>query len=137
MKAEIQDAVMAALRFCTGAMLAVHHGWPKIRGAFGYFLMGQDWKFIDGLREAGLPAPALVALVSAMGEFVGGILLAVGLFTRYGAFAVALAMIIAVYRDIAAGRGFELSVLYLLISIVALAGAANAYSLDGKISSRK
>lgn len=40
-----------------------------------------DW-FVGQVSEAGFPAPAYFAFVAALSEFAGGILLAMGLFTR-------------------------------------------------------
>lgn len=61
------------LRVWTGLALAFGHGISKIPP-------GQQ--FIEGTADLGFPLPAVSAWMAALGEFAGGILLALGLLTR-------------------------------------------------------
>ena len=61
------------LRVWSGLALALLHGLGKIRAP-------ED--FIAGVQDRGFPVPTLTGWMAIFGEFVGGILLALGLFTR-------------------------------------------------------
>ncbi len=122
----------SALRVAVGVLLA-WHGYRKFAdGLDGFegFLM-----FLD------LPAPGLLALVVAALELVGGILLALGLFTRPVAalFVIQFALIFIwvklvkldpVFLDGGEQPGVELDLLYLLTSAFFLAGGPGPISAD-------
>ena len=65
------------LRLWTGLALAIGHGWGKLQSAD---------RFISSLDGYGVPLPTASAWFAALGEFLGGILLALGLLTRPAAF---------------------------------------------------
>ena len=64
---------LLVLRVTTGLFLAIGHGWEKVPPSQG---------FVNFVESTGAPAPYVSALMAGLGEFVGGILLALGLFTR-------------------------------------------------------
>src|SRR5687767_5012880 len=82
----VADFGLLVLRL-TGLMLAAGHGFSKIKapGAMAPYL-----------ANLGVPAPSLASWLAAIGEFGGGLLLALGLFTRFGAFLVVAVMTVAV-----------------------------------------
>jgi putative oxidoreductase len=85
------------IRICVGIIFAVH-GYQKI------FVQGIDnvTKFLGpgstperpGL---GLPLPELMAYLVSYAEFLGGICLILGLFTRYASLALTVVMIVAIF----------------------------------------
>ena len=62
-------------------------GWAKLHNLDGFAARFVDW---------GIPLPAFSATLSAGVEFVGGVLLMLGLFTRLTAAAMAFNMIVAI-----------------------------------------
>lgn len=71
---------LLVVRLSTGLGLALLHGRDK--------LPVSD-EFIEGVASRGFPLPTVSAWMAALGEFVGGLLLALGLFTRAAALWVA------------------------------------------------
>ncbi len=68
-------------RFYCGITIAIGAGWPKMNelSAPGWFV-----KQVSGLGFT-FPSPAFWAAAAAWGEFVGGICIAIGFFTRFSA----------------------------------------------------
>ena len=64
---------LLVLRVTSGLFLAIGHGWPKVTNPSG---------FIDNAVRGNFPAPDVSGWFAILGEFLGGILLALGLFTR-------------------------------------------------------
>lgn len=73
-----------------GLYLALGHGWGKVVG----LASGQS-RFVEGVAAMGFPLPLLFAWLAALGEFGGGLAMAVGLFTRWGAALAAATMFVA------------------------------------------
>src|SRR5690606_4006629 len=76
---KLGDVGLAVLRVGTGLMLAFGHGQNKV---WGEDRLGPPAGFVEGVGELGFPAPLLFAWMAALAEFVGGILIAIGLLTR-------------------------------------------------------
>ena len=83
------DAGLLVLRLA-GIGLAVFHGWPKLSA-----LVAGTSRFHEGLANMGLPFPVAMAWAAALGETLGGLLVAVGFFTRAAAGVCAIAMVVA------------------------------------------
>jgi len=68
-------------RLHVGLSIAIHAGFPKMND-----IAAPGW-FVDQVAGLGFnfPSPAFWAAMASWGEFVGGILIAVGLFTRFAA----------------------------------------------------
>lgn len=81
------DVGLLLLRLWVGLVMAFGHGLGK----FG------SEKFLAGVVELGLPAPEVMALLAALSEFVGGLLLALGLLTRPAAFTIVITMAVAAF----------------------------------------
>ncbi len=123
----------ALIRLSAGLLLALLHGWRKVVAAYGYFVHGHEWRFIETVADIGFPAPVLFAMLSTLAEFVGGLLLAVGLLTRYVAFFVLFNMAVAVYRNATRGSLNELALMYALIALAFLIHGGGAFSLDARL----
>lgn len=85
----LQSVGLLWLRVLMGSGIA-YHGYQKIFG--GYIP-----KFAEGVAQMGFPMPVVFAWAAALSEFLGGILIAVGLVTRLSALAVFLTMSVAVF----------------------------------------
>ena len=120
------------LRVTVGATIFMH-GWGKVTGGLpsAYF------------AKIGMPAPTAMAYWAAFIETVGAACVAIGLFTRFFAAALAIEMLIAMWL-VHWANGFLVSVsggkngieFVLLLGVVLLAVAIRGggpYSVDAKI----
>lgn len=82
------DLGLLLLRLVAGPALAFAHGINKLPPTEG---------FVAGVAEMGFPAPVLFAWAAGIAEFAGGLLLAVGLFTRPAAFLILFTMAVATF----------------------------------------
>ena len=126
-ESELQSWGIAALRITVGAVLLAH-GAQKLMlygfaGTAGFF------------AHLGIPFPALSAVLSIGAEFLGGMALILGLFTRPVAAILAFNMAVAVFGVhlkggffLPAGAEYALTLLVANISL-ALTGAG-AFALD-------
>lgn len=116
-------------RLYVGFTMAFAHGLGKIppKPAF----MG----FVGSL---GLPAPELMAWLAAISEFGGGLLIAIGLATRFSALALGGTMVIAAFlvhgADPFAKK--ELALLYLSCCVLLFTAGPGAFSVDRLISKK-
>ncbi|MDT3401854.1 DoxX family protein [Mucilaginibacter terrae] len=123
------DIAILLLRLLFGIAFIIH-GWGKIQTPMGW--MGPD-SFIPPLFQA----------LAAISEFVGGIALVLGLFTRLAAIGIAITMLVAVYVHAVmggdpfvsptGGKSYELAANYLCTALLILAGGAGRFSIDKAI----
>jgi putative oxidoreductase len=83
----VPSAGLLVLRVFVGLCLAAH-------GAQKFFQVGLSG-FAGHLASLGFPAPGLMALLSAVTELGGGLLVALGLLTRPAALALTVNMLVA------------------------------------------
>jgi putative oxidoreductase len=84
----------AALRLCVGAVF-VAHGAQKLFGAWGGPGLSGTSSMLGGL---GMPLPYVLAIVLAVTEFGGGILLLLGGLTTWVSLALAIDMAVAIAK---------------------------------------
>ncbi len=125
------------LRLGVGIGMVALHGWGKLTGAIGYLFGGQEWKFIGGVEALGFPLPVVFAVAAALAESLGAVLVAVGLFTRPAAIALAFTMLVAVYRHLSQGQGAELASFYLLASVALILIGPGVHSADARLAVSK
>lgn len=123
---------LLVLRLGLGGMFIVAHGLPKLMGG------PERWKAVGGaMANLGITfAPTAWGFAAAMAEFGGGILLVLGLFTRFASVAMAFTMLVATVQYFAKGstllqasHSIEVG-----IALVALAlMGAGAHSLDRRL----
>ena len=125
------DLALLALRLWFGLSLVSLHGWGKLM-TYGE----RAQKFADPF---GLGSPVSLAL-AIFGEVVCATLLALGLCTRFAAFACVINMATAFYfahggRLTGQGNG-ELAFMYLGGFVALLLAGGGRYSLDAKMGGR-
>lgn len=120
------NAGLALLRIFTGVALAFGHGIGK---------MPPSERFVEGVSKLGFPAPGLFAWAAGLSEFAGGILLAVGLFTRLSGFFIAVTMFVAAFLQ-HMNDGFdrqEKALLYLFVAVLYAAIGSGNWGADAFI----
>ncbi len=99
-----QDIGLLLLRVGIGGSFAILHGWGKITA-------GPDlWEQLGGaIGTLGIPVflPVFWGFMAALAEFVGAILLAMGLLFRPAAFLLLCTMIVATSVHISRGESFS------------------------------
>jgi putative oxidoreductase len=130
-------AGLLILRVGFGLTLALLHGRGKLAAAAGYLFAGHDWEFVKTVSSLGFPLPGLFAVLAALSEGLGGLLLALGLFTRFASAAIVFTLLVAVTFHVRGGQSPELAVAYVLGSLTVLLAGPGEYSLDGLLARRK
>ena len=125
---------IAILRVVVGIVFCMHGG-QKL------FVMGFA-KVAGFMGQMGIPAPMLAAVLVTAVEFVGGLALLLGLFTRWVALPLAFDMLVAILAvhgkaGFFLPNGFEFALTLLAASLVlAILGSGEA-SVDSLLRGRK
>ena len=129
------ECAQTMLRIVLGAIL-IPHGMQKLFGVFGGAGLAANAQLFDRLGyHPGMFWGTLVGCT----EFIGGLLLVLGLFTRAAALAVTIFMLNAVYFTSKTGgffwtnRGSEFSLLILAVAVFFLIRGGGAWSVDQKL----
>ena len=116
----------------TAGLMLLPHGIPKI------FTQGVAAFAAAGLARRGIEPSLPLAYVVATLETVGGLCVALGLFTRFFAAAIAIEMAIIAYHSSAKGfgwinGGYEYPLMWGLIMFAIALRGGGPYSLDRRI----
>jgi putative oxidoreductase len=117
------------IRFVTGAML-VPHGWRKFVDA------GTRKSVIELFHKLGIEPAAIFLWIVGSLELFGGIMLAIGFFTRPVALAIAVEMMVISFDVFwpngffAGARGYEHTLLWGLIALAVAARGGGKRSVD-------
>jgi putative oxidoreductase len=112
------------LRFIVG-LAFIFHGWPLVNNVTGF--------------AGSSKVPVWLAAVAAYGQFIGGILLILGLLTPIVAAVLAIEMLVALFKVHfpagdpfvnPAGRSYEVAAVFLFTMLSFLLAGPGAYSLD-------
>ena len=117
------------IRLTAGLML-IPHGWPKLMAGIGPVAANE-------LTKRGIaPAEPLAVILIAI-ETIGGLCIALGLFTRFWAAAAAIEMCVIVYHHLPkfgwTDRGYEYPLFWGLVMLAIALRGGGPYSLDRKI----
>jgi putative oxidoreductase len=126
----VLDFGLLFVRLGYAALLFGYHGWGRLLQVYNYAYLNQPWPFVGVVQKLGFPLPPAFALVSALSEAVGTILIALGIFTRPAAAMISISMAVATYSKVSKNESFELPALYLLGGIAIAAAGAGRFSLD-------
>lgn len=104
---------------------SAHHGYQKL-------FTGRIESFAEGVAKMGFPAPLYFAWAAALSEFVGGILVVVGVKTRLAAAFIFITMSVAVFRAHADDplKVKELALAYGTVSGALVCLGAGKFSVD-------
>ena len=126
----VEPLSWALVRITAGLML-IPHGWPKL--AMGIGATAQMALVKRGIYPAEPLAVALIAI-----ETLGGLCIALGLFTRFWAAAATIEMAVIVYHHLPkfgwTDRGYEYPLFWGLIMLAILLRGGGPYSIDRKLS---
>jgi putative oxidoreductase len=119
----LQPLALLVMRLALGAVM-VGHGYHKVFGGLHHHV-----QFVESL---GLPGWS--AYLSAFAEFLGGLLVLIGLFTRAAAFAICIDMCVAIakvhFHNGLMGNGgmeFPLALASLGFALICFGGGAIAF----------
>jgi putative oxidoreductase len=117
------DLGLFIFRIAIGLMMAFSHGLGK---------MPPPDMFVNGLDSMGFPTPVFFAWCAALSEFVGGLLIGAGLFTRISALFLGITMAVAGFIAHAADpfAKKEMALLYLAACLLLFFQGGGRYSLD-------
>lgn len=125
--ASLHEFSETLLRVAAGVALAVH-GAPKIMAPFGNIEMVEGLGFWPGVFWS----PLLAAT-----EFIGGILIVLGLWTRPAAFAGTIVLLVTVwFHWVTLGQGYsgaEKSILWAAILFFFAVRGGNRHSVDARL----
>jgi len=117
------------IRLTAGLML-IPHGWPKVQAGVAATAAG-------ALAKRGIePAEPLAIVIIAL-ETIGGLCIALGLFTRFWAVAVAIEMFVIVWQYFPAfgwtRPGYEYPLMWGLVMVAVALRGGGPWSLDRKL----
>lgn len=117
------DFGLLIFRLFVGLTMALAHGLGKVP---------PPQMLVDGVAGMGFPLPVAFAWGAALSELIGGLLIAVGLFTRPAAFALGMTMAVAAFVAHAADpfEKKEMALLYLVACLLLFFQGAGRFSLD-------
>ena len=124
------DLALLLLRVAFGASLALSHGLVKLEAPAS---------FLQLLIKRGFPLPVFFGWAAILSEFAGGLLLALGSFTRPAAAFIVVTLGVAAL-DIHSGDPFakrELALAYAVVALTLLIAGPGRFSLDRLWSTRK
>ena len=122
-KSRTLNIAMTILRVFAGLGMSFGHGMGKIPVSD---------RFIEGVANLGRPFPSFFAWAAAISEFLGGILLALGLLTRPSALFLSITMFVAAFLRHADDpfSGKEKALLYMFVFILFLLTGSGEYGTD-------
>jgi putative oxidoreductase len=122
----LANAGLTLLRIFAGIALSFGHGIGKMPPSEG---------FIANTGNLGFPGPTFFSWAAGFSEFLGGIFLALGLFTRVSSFFIACVMLTALIGVHRADpfQKQELAFLYFFIAVAFMLKGSGDWSIDGHL----
>jgi putative oxidoreductase len=117
------DLGLLIFRLFIGLTMAFSHGLGKLP---------PPEQLVTGVAAIGFPMPFFFAWCAALSEFLGGILIALGLFTRYAALFLGFTMAVAglIVHSADPFQVKELAFLFLASAVLLVFSGAGRFSLD-------
>ncbi|WFL76059.1 DoxX family protein [Altererythrobacter arenosus] len=127
-----QDLTLAALRVLTGSFL-IYGTWDNIVSP------ARMQEFVDFLTAFGFPEPQLLAPLSVWVQFISGVLLVLGLFTRWAGVLVFANFVVAVVMVHWAEdfRGWWPAIVLVFLGAHFAAAGAGPFGMDRFLPNRK
>jgi putative oxidoreductase len=121
------------LRLAVGVVFVMHGGQKIFVNGFR--------GVAEGFGHLGIPVPLVAAVVVMLVEFLGGLSLILGLFTRWGAVLLATVMLVAMLlvhlkNGFFLPRGFEFTLTLLAANLALALSGPGALALGSKIAKR-
>ena len=122
----VEPLSWALIRITAGLML-IPHGWPKL-------MMGVGATANMALVKRGIAPAEPLAVVLITLETLGGLCVALGLFTRFWAAAITIEMSVIVWHHLPkfgwTGPGYEYPLMWGLVMLAIVLRGGGPYSLD-------
>jgi putative oxidoreductase len=120
----LQPLALLVLRIVLGVIM-IAHGYPKVTG-ISHFMQ----------TVSGLGLPGWLAYLSAVAEFVGGILVLLGLITRCASFAILIDLGVAIWKvhlknGLLGDKGYQFPLALAAIAFALIFFGAGSMALDG------
>ncbi len=130
----LQGWGIAILRVVVGIVFLVHGGQKLFVWGFG--------GVAGFMAKVGIPAPMLAAVLVTLVEFVGGLALVLGLFTRWAAIPLAINMVVAILvvhwpAGFFLPNGFEFALTLLAANAALVLLGSGEASVDGLLAGRQ
>ncbi|MEM8565981.1 MAG: DoxX family protein [Bacteroidota bacterium] len=141
------DVIYLLFRLHLGLSISIQAGWPKlfsnIRDKDKEILeLGVPEWFVSQVSELGFkfPSPTFWAYIATYGEFIGGLLLALGLFTRLNALQLTIQFFVIAfiwYEGVEPIVGMYFQQLFFFSYLLIFGHGSGRYSLDRLIFSKE
>lgn len=120
------DFGLLIIRLAFGLTMAWMHGWKK---------WPVSENFIGTVKALDVPLPIIAAWAAVLAELVGGVLIAVGLFTRPAALFLGVTMAVAAFQQHAADpfKEKEVALAYGVVSLALIFSGPGRFSIDALI----
>ena len=129
----VEPLTWPLIRLTVGLMI-IPHGWPKL-------MMGVGATAQMALIKRGIAPAEPLAVILIILETVGGLCVALGLFTRFFAAAITIEMMVIVYHHLPkfgwGQGGYEYPLMWGVIMFAVALRGGGAYSLDRKLGWRQ
>ena len=124
------EPISWALVRITAGLMIIPHGWPKLMAGVGPTAA-------NALARRGIEPAEPLALILITLETLGGLCVALGLFTRFFAAAITIEMAVIVYHSLPkfgwTERGYEYPLMWGLVMLAIALRGGGPYSLDRKL----
>ena len=124
------EPISWALVRITAGLMIIPHGWPKLMAGVGPTAA-------NALARRGIEPAEPLALILITLETLGGLCVALGLFTRFFAAAITIEMAVIVYHSMPkfgwTERGYEYPLMWGLVMLAIALRGGGPYSLDRRL----
>lgn len=111
-------------------IIFVLHGWGKVQGLWGYVVNGDPWGFVGLVSFMPLLPAVIWAILATLAEFLGGILVLLGMEVRWAAVFLSINMLVAIFGvKLPAGGNVELELSLLAMAVSLILSGAGRYSI--------